>query len=154
MDYLDISINHLEIVCRFIKILLEYKRDSSTKTFLSRNIQIWLRSVFGSQKKFKIRVRSRFKKNSRISDMNLHHAQLCFIFLELIIHIRAALNSWLRGFLFSCLCHLRIFKVWRRALLVAMPKRSKPKQLSKSLLLLLSRLDFCEGDHGLILAGI
>ena len=45
---------------------------------------------------------------------------------ELIIHAGAALKSWLRGFLSSCLRHLKIPKVWRRALVVAIPKPKKP----------------------------
>ena len=34
MDYLDISINHNEIVCCFIENLLEYKKNSLPKLFL------------------------------------------------------------------------------------------------------------------------
>ena len=33
LDYLDISINHCEVLCCFIKILLEYKRNSFPKIF-------------------------------------------------------------------------------------------------------------------------
>ena len=40
---------------------------------------------------------------------------------ELITHAGAALKSWLCGFLSSCLRHLKIPKVWRRALVVAIP---------------------------------
>ena len=61
LDHLDtcISINHSKIVCCFIKILLEYKRNSSTKIFLPRNAEkIWLHSGSGFQKQFKIRIRS------------------------------------------------------------------------------------------------
>ena len=36
------------------------------------------------------------------------------------------LKFWLRGFLSSCLRQLKIPKIWRRALVVAIPKPSKP----------------------------
>ena len=36
------------------------------------------------------------------------------------------MKSWLRGFLSSCLRQLKIPKVWRRALVVAIPKSKKP----------------------------
>ena len=45
---------------------------------------------------------------------------------ELIIHAGAALKSWLRDFLSSCLRRLKIPKIWRRALVVAIPKPAKP----------------------------
>ena len=45
---------------------------------------------------------------------------------ELILHAGAALKSWLRDFLFSCLRRLKIPKIWRRALVVAIPKPGKP----------------------------
>ena len=48
------------------------------------------------------------------------------IFPELILHAGAALKSWLRDFLSSCLRRLKIAKVWRRALVVAIPKPGKP----------------------------
>ena len=50
---------------------------------------------------------------------------------ELIIHAGTALKSWLRGFLSSCLRQLKIPKVWRRALVVAIPKPKKPVEDSK-----------------------
>ena len=40
------------------------------------------------------------------------------IFSELILHAGAALKSWLHHFLSSCLHQLKIFKIWRRALVV------------------------------------
>ena len=53
---------------------------------------------------------------------------------ELILHAGAALKSWLRNFLSSCLRRLKIPKIWRRALVVAIPKtneaRGGPKELS------------------------
>ena len=55
---------------------------------------------------------------------------------ELIIHAGADLKSWLHGFFFSCLRHIRILKVWRRALAVAIPKPSKLRKNPKSYLLL------------------
>ena len=45
---------------------------------------------------------------------------------ELIIHAGAALKSWLRDFLSSCLRRLKISKIWRRALALAIPKPMKP----------------------------
>ena len=36
------------------------------------------------------------------------------------------MKSWLRDFLFSCLRRLKIPKIWRRALVVAIPKPTKP----------------------------
>ena len=45
---------------------------------------------------------------------------------ELILHAGAALKSWLRDFLSSCLGRLKIPKIWRRALVVAIPKPAKP----------------------------
>ena len=45
---------------------------------------------------------------------------------ELIIHAGAALKSWLRDFLSCCLRRLKIPKIWRRALAVAIPKPMKP----------------------------
>ena len=51
---------------------------------------------------------------------------------KLIIHAGTALKSWLRGFLSSCLRQLKIPKVWRRALVVAIPKPNKPVKDPKS----------------------
>ena len=48
------------------------------------------------------------------------------IFSELILHAGAALKSWLRDFLSSCLRRLKIPKIRRRALVVAIPKPGKP----------------------------
>ena len=45
---------------------------------------------------------------------------------ELILHAKAALKSWLREFLSFCLRRLKIPKIWRRALVVAIPKSTKP----------------------------
>ena len=45
---------------------------------------------------------------------------------EFILHAGAALKSWLRDFLSSCLRRLKIPKIWRRALVVAIPKPGKP----------------------------
>ena len=51
---------------------------------------------------------------------------------ELILNAGAALKSWLRDFLSFCLCQLKIFKIWRRALAVAIPKPMKPVGAPKS----------------------
>ena len=48
-----------------------------------------------------------------------------FICHELILHAGAVLKSWLRDFLSSCLRRLKIPKIWRRALVVAIPKPGK-----------------------------
>ena len=46
---------------------------------------------------------------------------------ELILHTGAALKSWLRDLILSsCLRQLKIPKIWRRALVVAIPKPAKP----------------------------
>ena len=44
---------------------------------------------------------------------------------EVILHAGAALKSWLSDFLSSCLRRLKIW-IWRRALVVAIPKPAKP----------------------------
>ena len=54
------------------------------------------------------------------------------IFPELITHAEAALKSWLCGFLSSCLRHFKIPKVWRTALVVAIPQPRKLVEDSKS----------------------
>ena len=51
-----------------------------------------------------------------------------FIYSELIVHVGAALKSWLRDFLPSCLRRLKIPKIWRRALVIAIPKPMKPME--------------------------
>ena len=45
---------------------------------------------------------------------------------EHLIHAGTGLKFWLSGFLSSCLRQLKIPKVWKRALVVAIPKPSKP----------------------------
>ena len=45
---------------------------------------------------------------------------------ELILHAEAVLKSWLCDFLSSYLHRLKISKIWRRALVVAIPKPGKP----------------------------
>ena len=54
------------------------------------------------------------------------------IFPELILYAEAAWKSWLRDFLYSCLRRLKIPKIWRRALVVAIPKPGKPVDDPKS----------------------
>ena len=51
---------------------------------------------------------------------------------ELILHAGAALKSWLCGFLSSCLHRLKIPKIWRRTLVVAIPKPKEPGEAPKS----------------------
>ena len=45
---------------------------------------------------------------------------------ELILHAGIALKSWLRDFFSFCLFRLKISKIWKRALVVAIPKPTKP----------------------------
>ena len=51
---------------------------------------------------------------------------------ELILYAGAALKSWLHDFLSSCLHRLKIPKIWRRALVVTIPKPAKPMGDPKS----------------------
>ena len=51
---------------------------------------------------------------------------------ELLNHAGPGLKSWLRGFFSSCLRQLKIPKVWRKALIVAIPKPSKTVEDPKS----------------------
>ena len=55
-----------------------------------------------------------------------------FVCPDPITHAGAALKSWLCGFLSSCLHLLKIPKVWRRALVVAIPEPKKPVEDPKS----------------------
>ena len=55
-----------------------------------------------------------------------------FICPELILNAGAALKSWLRDFLSSCLRRLKIPKIWRKALVIAISKPGKPVGDSKS----------------------
>ena len=55
-----------------------------------------------------------------------------FICSELILHAGSALKSWSSDFLSSCLRRLKIPKIWRRALAVAIPKPAKPVGYPKS----------------------
>ena len=45
---------------------------------------------------------------------------------ELVIHAGAALKFWLNNFLSSCMHLLQLPKIWRRTLVVAIPKPMKP----------------------------
>ena len=51
---------------------------------------------------------------------------------ELILYAGAALKSWLRDFISSCLRRLKISKIWRRALIVAIPKQTNSVGNSKN----------------------
>jgi len=53
-------------------------------------------------------------------------AGLDSIFLEFILHAGSALKSWFCNFLNSSMRQLKIPKIWRRALVVAIPKPEKP----------------------------
>ena len=48
------------------------------------------------------------------------------IYQELLIHAGSGLKFWLRGFLSSCLCQLKIPKIWRMVRVFAISKPSKP----------------------------
>jgi len=48
------------------------------------------------------------------------------IFPEFILHAGSALKSWFCNFLNSCMRQLKIPKIWRRALVVAIPKPENP----------------------------
>ena len=53
-------------------------------------------------------------------------------FPEFILHAGSALKSWFCDFLSPCMRQLKIPKIWRRALIVAIPKPEKPLQDPKS----------------------
>ena len=57
------------------------------------------------------------------------HNSIC---LEVILHVGAALTSWLYGFLSSCLSRVKILKICRRPLVVAIPKPKKSVEDAKS----------------------
>ena len=52
---------------------------------------------------------------------------------ELILHAGHTLKSWLHAFLSSCLLQLKIPKIWRRSLVVAIPKPNKAEGGCKEL---------------------
>jgi len=54
------------------------------------------------------------------------------IFPECILHAGSALKSWFCNFLNNCMRQFKIPKIWRRALVVAMPKPEKPLGNPKS----------------------
>jgi len=54
------------------------------------------------------------------------------IFPEFILRAGSALKSWLCDFLSCCMRQLKIPKIWRRALVVAIPKPEKPLGNPKS----------------------
>jgi len=54
------------------------------------------------------------------------------IFPEFILHARWALKSWFCDFLTSCMRQLKLSKIWRRALIVAIPEPEKPLADPKS----------------------
>ena len=54
------------------------------------------------------------------------------IVLEIMLHTGSALKSCFCDFLSSCMCQLKIPKIWRRALIVAIPKPEKPFEDPKS----------------------
>jgi len=61
----------------------------------------------------------------------------CIIFAEFILHTGSALKSWFCDFLNSCMRQLKIPKIWRRALVVAIPKPEKPLGTQRAIVLYL-----------------
>jgi len=59
------------------------------------------------------------------------------IFSEFILHAGSALKSWFCDFLNSCMRQLKIPKIWRRALVVAIPKPEKPLGTQRAIVLYL-----------------
>jgi len=54
------------------------------------------------------------------------------IFPEFVLHAGSALKSWFCDFLNSCMRQLKIPKIWRRALVVAISKPEKPLGTQRS----------------------
>ena len=54
------------------------------------------------------------------------------ICLEQILHPSDNLKGWFCDFLFSCMYHLQISKIWQRAIVIATPKPNKPLNNGKS----------------------
>jgi len=54
------------------------------------------------------------------------HSKKMVTFPEFILYAGSALQSGLCGFFTSCMCQLPIPRIWRRALVVAIPKLNKP----------------------------
>jgi len=57
---------------------------------------------------------------------------LDFIFPEFVLHAGSALKPWFCDFLTSCMHQLNMPKIWRRALMFAIPKPEKPLKDPKS----------------------
>jgi len=64
------------------------------------------------------------------------------IFPEFIPHAVSALTSWLCGFLTSCIRQLKILRICRRALAVAIPKPNKPLRSQRVIALCLYCVSF------------
>ena len=81
-------------------------------------------------------ISEEFSDNELTSALNLLKPEKApgpdHICLEFILYGGKALKSWLREFLSSCLHHLKIPKIWRRADVVAIPKPNKPLDDARS----------------------
>ena len=69
---------------------------------------------------------------------------------QLSIHAGPGLKFYLRDFFSSCLRQLKIPKVWRRALVIAIPKPSKPVELPSHLSALRPLQDPRTTDHNCV----
>jgi len=70
------------------------------------------------------------------------------IFTEFILHIGSALKFWFCDFLTSCMRLLKIPKIWRRALVVAIPKPEKPLEDPKDSSTLVSKQSSTHCSNG------
>ena len=75
---------------------------------------------------------------------------------EFIHHAGSALKSWFCDFVHSCMRQLKIPKIWRRALVVAIPKPEKPLGTNRAIVLYLccvplnpreTHLRSCQNNH-------
>ena len=87
-----------------------------------------------------IEMAKRFMQGGRSKSAGctaLFPGKFLFIFISMVycritVVAGAALKSLLCGFLSSCLRQLKVSKIWRRALVVAIPKPKKPKEDPKT----------------------
>ena len=68
---------------------------------------------------------------------------------ELILYAGATLKSWLRHFLSSCFRRLKISKIWRRALVVAIPKSTNPVGTQRVIDQYFCSMSFTRSSRGL-----
>jgi len=75
------------------------------------------------------------------------------IFPELILHAGSALKSWFCDFLNSCMRQLKIAKIWRKALVVAI-QPEKPLGSQRAIVLYLCCVSPLKSSRGLIYARV